>query len=188
MTPMVDLAFLLVTFFMLTTQFRPEEPVTVDIPTSTDSIPLPTQHVAQLTIAKDGRVFFDMTAKPVREKLLRRMSSDYRVGFTEEEISRFGNLATFGMPVSQLRTWLNLPPSERATYQHPGIPYDSANNELKSWVLNARLVDPKVNVAIKGDRDAQYKVFKDVVRIVQGEPKVNRFYLLTNAEARPSGK
>jgi len=35
MTPMVDLAFLLVTFFMLTSSFRTPEPVVVDPPTST---------------------------------------------------------------------------------------------------------------------------------------------------------
>ena len=34
MTPMVDLAFLLVTFFMLSASFRSSEPVDVDIPTS----------------------------------------------------------------------------------------------------------------------------------------------------------
>ena len=34
MTPMVDLAFLLVTFFMLSASFRSSEPVDVDVPTS----------------------------------------------------------------------------------------------------------------------------------------------------------
>ena len=32
MTPMVDLAFLLVTFFMLAANFRSDEPVQVDTP------------------------------------------------------------------------------------------------------------------------------------------------------------
>jgi hypothetical protein len=34
MTPMVDLAFLLVTFFMLTTKFTPQDPVAVQMPKS----------------------------------------------------------------------------------------------------------------------------------------------------------
>ena len=32
MTPLVDVAFLLLTFFMLTTQFKPQEEVTIVLP------------------------------------------------------------------------------------------------------------------------------------------------------------
>jgi biopolymer transport protein ExbD len=45
MTPMVDLAFLLVTFFMLTAQFRPEEAVIVDIPSSRSQQVIPTENL-----------------------------------------------------------------------------------------------------------------------------------------------
>jgi len=41
MTPMVDLAFLLVTFFMLTAAFRMADPVVVDPPSSIGEISLP---------------------------------------------------------------------------------------------------------------------------------------------------
>ncbi|HSI90816.1 MAG TPA: biopolymer transporter ExbD, partial [Adhaeribacter sp.] len=54
MTPMVDLAFLLVTFFMLTTKFAPEETLVVDTPSSISEIKLPEKDVITIAIGKDN--------------------------------------------------------------------------------------------------------------------------------------
>ena len=57
MTPLVDVAFLLLTFFMLTTQFKPPEEVSVDIPVSHSAIKLPEANVLLVTINKEGKVY-----------------------------------------------------------------------------------------------------------------------------------
>ncbi|PIU45148.1 MAG: biopolymer transporter ExbD [Ignavibacteriales bacterium CG07_land_8_20_14_0_80_59_12] len=57
MTPMVDVAFLLLTFFMLTTQFRPPEAVEIILPSSHSEFKLPDVNIATVTIGKDGRIF-----------------------------------------------------------------------------------------------------------------------------------
>jgi biopolymer transport protein ExbD len=54
MTPMVDLAFLLVTFFMLTSSFRAPEPIILDTPTSTTEQQIPKQ-VFLVLIDEEGR-------------------------------------------------------------------------------------------------------------------------------------
>ena len=75
LTAMVDLAFLLVTFFMLTTKFRPEEPVMVDTPSSVAEIKLPDRDIMMLIIDSEGRIFYDVDGKQTRVNILQKMFS-----------------------------------------------------------------------------------------------------------------
>jgi biopolymer transport protein ExbD len=57
MTPMVDVAFLLLIFFMSTTQFKPPEQVAVRLPYSTSEIHIPETNTIILTVNREGRVY-----------------------------------------------------------------------------------------------------------------------------------
>jgi biopolymer transport protein ExbD len=124
MTPMVDLAFLLVTFFMLTTKFAPEEPITVDTPSSTSEIKLPETDILTISISKDGAVYFNMDGKYNRQELLKNIGERYQVEFTPEETAKFALLSSFGLPVRGLKQYLNMSQEERTHLEQPGIPVD----------------------------------------------------------------
>jgi biopolymer transport protein ExbD len=62
MTPMVDVAFLLLIFFMSTTQFRPPETVAVDLPLSQSEIHVPETGTIILTMNQTGQVFISSEA------------------------------------------------------------------------------------------------------------------------------
>jgi biopolymer transport protein ExbD len=57
MTAMVDVAFLLLIFFMSTTQFKPPEQVAVTLPESSSEIKVPATGVIVLTVNKQGEIF-----------------------------------------------------------------------------------------------------------------------------------
>lgn len=59
MTPMVDIAFLLLIFYMTTTQFRPPEIKAVELPSSHSQITLPDKDVIKITVTPDDSVFVD---------------------------------------------------------------------------------------------------------------------------------
>jgi biopolymer transport protein ExbD len=187
MTAMCDVAFLLLTFFMLTTQFKSDESVIVDTPSSISEIKLPDTDILNITITTDGKVFFNIDNKNfAREKLLAKISEKYpELQFTAEEERAFVLTGSIGVPLNELKGYLSLEDIDRKMYNQPGIPVDSTNNELSTWIMQGRLSNPNVRITIKGDQGCPWPVVKKVINTLQ-DRNVNKFNLITDLEADPN--
>jgi biopolymer transport protein ExbD len=185
MTPMVDLAFLLVTFFMLISKFAPEEVVVVDTPSSTSDIKLPESDIITISVDKAGRIFYGVDSKTTKLALIEKMEKKYQVTLTPEERTKFAIMPSFGVPISQLKQLVNLSDSQLKKANQPGVPADSLNNELGDWVVQTRYSNPKVRIAIKGDNDADVPTIKKVIKTLQ-DNKINKFNLITDKEMKPT--
>jgi len=191
MTAMCDVAFLLLTFFILSAKPRPQDPIQVDTPASSVEIPIPDENVLLLTVGQ-GKVFYTVDAA-VRKETLTRMGDKYNVKFTPEEQQKFANTNIFGVPFNQLKGFLALEPAERKAFKQPGIPYDTtANNELADWIREARRVNVAVNnkamlISIKGDNKEEYPTMKRLISLLQKQ-EINKFSLITSLRAAPKTK
>ena len=185
MTAMCDVAFLLLTFFMLATKFKPDEPVIVDTPSSVSEIKLPESDVITITIDKGGAVFFGIDNQLTRGRLIEEMDKKYRAALTQQEKAAFTLTSSVGVPMSNLKEVLALTADRQRALEQPGIPCDSTRNELRDWVdLARRLNGRPPRVALKGDQDVDYVVVKRVIATLQ-ELNINRFNMITSLEAPP---
>jgi len=182
MTAMCDVGFLLLTFFILTTSFKPDEPITVDTPTSTSKFQLPENDVILIQVNAEGKIFFGIDGQPNRGAVLDKISQKYGMKFTEKEKYDFSLLSTIGMPMSGIKAFLQKEPFERKSIKQPGIPADSTGNELYDWLAFARVTNPRARIAVKGDRSSNYEVMKNVIGTLQAQ-NINRFNLVTGLEA-----
>ena len=184
MTPMVDLFALLLTFFMLTTSFRPTEAAVIDTPNSISEKTAPEKDVITILIDKENKVFLNFdngqdTSVLIRKEVLKKMAEQFNITFTEKELKTFSTWASFGMPAEKMKAWINTPDSKDREIFQTGIPVDTTDNQLNLWVRFIRLQNPNAEVAIKGDSDADFKTVKHVMDILQ-ENQVNKFNLTTN--------
>ncbi len=187
MTAMCDVAFLLLTFFILTATAKSPEVLPVDTPQSTVQTKLPTDNLATITIGK-GKVFFDLKGREVRKKTLELMGQKYELEFSDDDSNKFALMESFGVPLQNLKQILDMKASDRAKAGQPGIPKDSLDNQLKEWLLNSRRANIDINnkeleIAIKGDAKEEYATIKQVMDILQ-EQKINNFSLVTGLRGK----
>ena len=192
MTPMVDLAFLLVTFFMLTAQFRPEEAVAVDTPKSMSESAIPMTNMMTIVVDTAGHVYWDFTDKGVRFAVLEELGKRVNFQPTEQEKIKFANVGPVGIPIQNLKEFLALESGdERKEYtrQFQGIPMDSTNNQLRDWIMVTRNIfykDANENpiVALKADGNTNYSRVAEVIRTFQAPGiQISKFKMITDLES-----
>ena len=187
MTAMCDVAFLLLTFFILTATAKVPEALPVDTPASTVQTKLPESDLATITIGK-GKVFFDLKGREVRKRALELMGEKYGVTFTQEEMDKFALMEGFGVPIQSLSQIIALKSADRNKVEQPGVPKDSLDNQLKEWIYNSRIAnietnDKELQIAIKGDAKEEYPAIKKVMDILQDQ-KINSFSLVTGLRGK----
>lgn len=193
MTAMCDVAFLLLTFFILTATAKMPEPLPVDTPSSTVQTKLPETGLVMITVGKsEGKeqVFYGMKDRAIRAGALDYMAQKYKLTFTEEEKAQFALVDEFGVPVEGLKQLLAMKASDRVKKGvQSGIPCDSINNQLQDWIQGARKAnidegaDKELQFAIKGDAKELYPQIKRVMDILQDQ-KINSFNLVTGLRGR----
>ena len=187
MTPMVDLFSLLLTFFMLTSVFTPQEPAPVDTPFSVSEKPKPDANIMTVVLSADNRVFFNVDNGPdtilhFRPRILEEMGKRYNIVFTPQELRKFEKFpSSFGISIHDMKKFLDTKEAKDRAVFEKGIPIDSVDNQFGYWVFYTRQINPAVQALIKGDGNVEYPLVKKVLDVLQ-DYNVSRFSLITNLE------
>ena len=180
LSAMSDVTVLLLTFFMLTSTFVKKEPVQVFTPASVSEIKIPETNILQILVDPQGKIFMSLDKQPDMKAVLEKMGEEYGVDFTPEQEKKFVTASTFGVPMRSMQKFLDLPTEQQdKLLKNEGIPCDSTDNQFKSWVRNARQVNPDLRIAIKADASTPYAVIKNVMSSLQ-DLRENRYNLITS--------
>ncbi|UAY56676.1 ExbD/TolR family protein [Arachidicoccus terrestris] len=195
MTAMCDVAFLLLTFFILTTKFKPDEKIPITTPSSVASKIAPEKNFILISLDKNGHAFLNSDMVPVKEQALDLINQEQNLGLTPGEIHKLAIMPVIGTSFNNLKAYSQLP-NEQLNDKLPGIPIqDTANNQLKVWMkafvsvqqgLGADDPQKKMAIILKGDNVAKFPEFKNVIAALT-ENSILEFQMVTNPEGVPSG-
>jgi biopolymer transport protein ExbD len=194
MTAMCDVAFLLLSFFILATKQKPPEAVAVEAPTSISSSAAPEKSIL-ITLTKEGKCFVILGDETKKREVLNDLNNTRALGLSPAELSKLYKQTFYGMPLGTIKGTLALDqeiPAEKLS----GIPIvDSTNNELVDWIRSVSNVYAKSGttvrdlgemIIIKGDNLAKYPMFKNI-KFALKKNDVYKFRIATNSEAIPIG-
>jgi biopolymer transport protein ExbD len=193
MTAMCDVAFLLLSFFILATKFKPPEALTVVTPSSVSNKAAPEKDVILVTIDHDGKVYFSVSDANVQQKvdIIDDINTTKSLGLTAQEKANFSkNAASYiAVPFSQLKSYLQKTPEQLKGVSLPGIPVrDSLHNEMVDWIRSAvtAFQGRKMNILVKGDDASKYPSFQGVINACKKNDQM-KFSMITSPVAVPVG-
>ena len=191
MTPFVDIAFLILSFFIMATKFKPPEPVEITTPNSVSAGKLPANDAVMVTVDKDNKVFFSVLSEKnvgVFDKIIQELNTTNNLGLSPAEMANFRKTAAVGVPFSKLKSLLAIPADEQKNVKQEGIPVlDSATNELVRWIAASKnaFASQKLTFLIKGDAKSKFPTFDAVVSAMKRNDQ-HKYNLVTSPEDAPA--
>ena len=188
MTPFVDIAFLILSFFIMATKFKPQEPVETKIPNSVSSEELPENDAIMVLVDSTNRVFFSVLSekdRSVSDKIVTKATELRQIKLTPEEIQNFRKTPAVGVPFSRLSALLDMDPAEQnAGAGQPGIPVlDSTDNQLATWIRASKEVYAELGrplkYLVKGDGASKYPTIDAVISAFKKNDQL-KFILVTS--------
>ena len=192
MTPFVDIAFLILSFFIMATKFKPAEPVKVETPNSVSSKMLKEEDAVLITIDGESKVYLNISSPRDPGKLstvIEGINKSRNLGLTDAEKKSFVTAPIIGVPFSGLKQLLNLPLQQQEKVKQPGIPVlDTLNNELVWWIDEAKkaFAGGKLIYLIKDDNNSKYPTFEAVINAMRRNEEF-KYNLITSQEGAPEG-
>ncbi len=192
MTAMCDVAFLLLSFFILTTKFKPSEALAVVTPSSVSHKAAPENDVVLITIDKDGKVYLSVSDKNTAEKkaIITTISDAKQLNLSATQVAAFTRASSYvGVPFSQLGGLLNTPTDDIKKIKMDGIPVtDTLNNQLTDWLRAAKQAfeGKRMELLVKGDNNSKYPSFQGVLNAFKKNDLL-KFQMVTNPEGVPAG-
>src|SRR5450631_2289359 len=107
MTAMCDVAFLLLSFFILATKQKPPEAVTVSAPSSVSTVAAPEKSIL-ITLTKEGKVFLMIGDDTKKVEIIKNVNTSRSLGLTDGEVMKLAKMPFIGMPLNKLKPMLNL--------------------------------------------------------------------------------
>lgn len=146
MTPFVDIAFLILSFFIMATKFKPPEPVEITTPGSVLSQKLPENNAVMITIDSSNKVYFTVLSDRDPSKydaIIQGLNTSQNLGLSPAEMANFRKTFLVGVDFANLKQLLATDFRDQAKIKQPGIPVaDTLNNQLVWWIKEAKAALP----------------------------------------------
>ena len=188
LTALVDVAFLLLAFFLMSSRFKPAGVVEVDVPVrDARHFTCKIGDAPRMTIVANqaGAVFLNFHDPRLRAQVLAQAAKASDLPLTPQAVQAFSRTEDFGGPAHRLFARLL---GERddlfPLILEEGIPISKTNSELSDWLKWGLKADSRLVCQIRADGDVAYPAVDAVVATLQSAG-VNQFELLTHLTRDP---
>jgi biopolymer transport protein ExbD len=193
MTAMCDVAFLLLSFFILTTKPKPSEAVPISTPKSVANKFVPDKNAVMISLNNVGHVYLsvsdDAADRDKKKSMLEDINKNNNLGLTPDEIAALTRQPFIGTPLAQLKQQAHFTNDQITAKNLPGIPVqDTTNNQMTEWIRAAATAyaGGHMDLILKGDNVAKYPVFKNILTAFKKNEQF-KFQMVTNQANVPQG-